>query len=296
MNKEKRIFLILISICVIFALLLILNFQPEEKGWWIFKKTVYYMEYFAGIAFILTVVYVFALVISYRIDGDSLRWYTLVTAFFASGVLSILICFVFYKIWGILGFEKIEKGWWIFKTQQVVARDPMIWLADCSRAIAGPVEESAKLLALLLLPNVRKAINNAKTGLVLAVLCGLGFAMIENAVYFYIYKDILFLRANPGHAVFSGIWGIGLGKCFEGKIPLSSFFKYFLAGISLHAAWNYTIFFHGWIFRFIYIGVIAGAIYMWCLLRSKGAGETRRLQWLFRGPIKLCRGFGRSNK
>lgn len=148
------------------------------------------------------------LTIWYNNEDNTFNWKVSIKALLFCGAISIALClFVLYPLWNIVGFYKIQSGWWIFKTEKLIARNPLAYLFDVSNAIAGPIEEGAKLIAVLLVPSVRKSIRNSKTGVFIVVLCAFGFAMIENIIYFSMYKEVLIRRADPAHAVFSAIWG-----------------------------------------------------------------------------------------
>jgi RsiW-degrading membrane proteinase PrsW (M82 family) len=115
----------------------------------------------------------------------------------------------------------------------------MLSLLHNTGAIAGLVEEPAKLAALLVISPVRKLIVDRKSGLYYATLCAFGFALIENIMYFQAYDGVLYIRANPAHAVFTSLWGAALGSWREGALQARGFAKYLLLGIGLHALWNF---------------------------------------------------------
>ncbi|BBB24299.1 hypothetical protein CVFO_1193 [Isorropodon fossajaponicum endosymbiont JTNG4] len=68
-----------------------------------------------------------------------------------------------------------------------------------------------------------------KLTLFYVVLCTLGFSMIENVYFFLKYSEILFIRANPAHMVFSAIWGSALGAW----LTKEKSFSYFLFALFL---------------------------------------------------------------
>jgi len=101
--------------------------------------------------------------------------------------------------------------------------------------------------------SVRKEIKDGQTGLFIIVLCAFGFAMIENIMYFCKYNEIILMRANPAHAVFSAIWGRALGRWFNKEILFKEFLKYLFYGMLLHAAWNYFASFYDFVFIILFI-------------------------------------------
>ncbi len=63
LDKQKKKFIFIQLFLIIFSFILILLFQPKETGWWIFKSTEYYSEYFIGAAFIISSFYMTLLTI-----------------------------------------------------------------------------------------------------------------------------------------------------------------------------------------------------------------------------------------
>jgi RsiW-degrading membrane proteinase PrsW (M82 family) len=252
-GTQKQIFLFFQLTIIIGALLLIGFFQPEENGWWIFKHTEYPNEFFTGIAFLIASFYMLLLTIWYNDSQSQFSWRTALISFILAGGISIFICQIFYPLWDFIFFKQVESGWWIFKSTGLFARDPFIAVMDYTGAIAGPVEELSKLLAVLLIPQVRNAIKDRKTGVFYVVLCAFGFAMIENIMYFINYEEVLLVRANPAHAVFSAIWGSALGSWLAKEISFKKFLKYLFWGMCLHASWNYFASIGSIIFCFIFV-------------------------------------------
>jgi protease PrsW len=82
--------------------------------------------------------------------------------------------------------------------------------------VVGPVEELAKLLAVRLYAYRRAEFDEPLDGVLYATTAALGFAAVENM--FYLAEAgalILLLRgplSNPGHALFSAFWGLGLSR------------------------------------------------------------------------------------
>jgi len=266
-NIQKSSFIIFQIVCITISFILIAIFHPQKTGWWIFQHTKYYTEYFIGFAYIISSFYLILLTYWYNDSDKTFNWKISVKAFLVCGAISILLSLlILYPVWDFIGFYEIESGWWIFKSKKIVARDPIIRLLDVSGAIAGPVEELAKLIAVLLIPSVRKLIKNEKSGTWIAVLCAFGFAMIENIIYFISNEKVLLIRADPAHAVFSAVWGGALGKLFVQKISFKEFLKYLLYGMGLHAAWNYFASFHVILFCILFIII---SFYGLCYIKQR---------------------------
>ena len=82
--------------------------------------------------------------------------------------------------------------------------------------IVGPVEELMKLLAVYLFAYRRSEFDEALDGVVYSAAAALGFAAVENIVYLAQTGPMLVLLrgplTNPGHALFSAIWGLSLSR------------------------------------------------------------------------------------
>ncbi|MDX8414016.1 MAG: PrsW family glutamic-type intramembrane protease [Mariprofundales bacterium] len=166
------------------------------------------------------------------------------TAFLGGGLLTLLIISLLYPAWN--GVATMGQEADSLLLQQVGNA-----LAAMARlnGDAGPVEELAKLLALLLIPSVRICIDDGKSGAFYAMLCALGFAMLENFSYLFDDASSLWWRINPAHAVFASIWGYALGGWMAKQISATSVILSLLAAMGLHsmydiaASWNIWLFF-----------------------------------------------------
>jgi len=83
--------------------------------------------------------------------------------------------------------------------------------------VVGPVEELLKFLVVYFYAYRRKEFDESLDGVVYSATAALGFAAIENVVYLAQSdnKELLVLRgalSNPGHALFSALWGLSLSK------------------------------------------------------------------------------------
>lgn len=82
--------------------------------------------------------------------------------------------------------------------------------------IVGPVEELVKLLTVYFYAYRRPEFDEPLDGVIFSATAALGFAAAENIVYLNQNDPMLvFLRgplSNPGHALFSAIWGLSLSK------------------------------------------------------------------------------------
>jgi protease PrsW len=82
--------------------------------------------------------------------------------------------------------------------------------------VVGPIEELLKLLVVYLYAYRRKEFDEPLDGVIFSATAALGFAAIENA--FYLARNdpgLVLLRgplSNPGHALFSALWGLSLSR------------------------------------------------------------------------------------
>ncbi|MDX8409132.1 MAG: PrsW family glutamic-type intramembrane protease [Mariprofundales bacterium] len=167
----------------------------------------------------------------------------LLTAFLGGGLLTLLIISLLYPAWNRAALMGQEADFLLL--QQVGNA-----LAAMARlnGDAGPVEELAKLLALLLIPSVRICIDDGKSGAFYAMLCALGFAMLENFSYLFDDASSLWWRINPAHAVFSSIWGYALGAWMAKQISATSVILSLLAAMGLHSMYDIAASWNVWLF------------------------------------------------
>jgi RsiW-degrading membrane proteinase PrsW (M82 family) len=82
--------------------------------------------------------------------------------------------------------------------------------------IVGPVEELVKLLAVYLYAYRKPQFDEPLDGVIFSATAALGFAAVENVVYLGEHDPMLVLLrgplSNPGHALFSALWGLSLSR------------------------------------------------------------------------------------
>jgi len=82
--------------------------------------------------------------------------------------------------------------------------------------VVGPIEELLKLLVVYFFAYRRKEFDEPLDGVIFSATAALGFAAIENVVYLAQNEPMLVLLrgplSNPGHALFSALWGLSLSK------------------------------------------------------------------------------------
>ncbi|HEX4951714.1 MAG TPA: PrsW family glutamic-type intramembrane protease [Blastocatellia bacterium] len=94
--------------------------------------------------------------------------------------------------------------------------------------VVGPVEEFCKLLAVALYAYRRREFDEPLDGVIYSATAALGFAAIENVIYLSQNNPLLVLLrgplSNPGHALFSSLWGLSLSRAKSApNLPLQRF-------------------------------------------------------------------------
>lgn len=178
-------------------------------------------QFLAAISCLIAATYILLITIIFDDSDSPLSWKASVIAFVGCGTVSLILTSCIYPLLDLC-----------------FADNSLYSLLEHVDVDAGPVEETAKLLAVLLIPPVRTRITDRKSGIFYVTLCAIGFAAIENFEYFYEANEVIFIRANPSHAVFSAIWGAALGEWLAGKGSMRKLIFALLAGMGVHAIWN----------------------------------------------------------
>ena len=182
---------------------------------------------------------------------QNISLYQILRLFFLGGILSLIITLVFFELAG-----DTPKGMW-------------------AQAAPGPIEETGKLLALLLVARSMRY-HYKINGLLMGAAIGTGFAVFESMGYALrwlingeiqgfvqealkqtrtvssvsIMKDVIFIRGvlSPlGHIVWTAIAGAALWRV-KGKNPFrfgmfanGKFWHLFLIPVVLHSLWDMQI-------------------------------------------------------
>ena len=235
--RELQAFWLVLGISVVAACWTILANPPTETGWWLFQTVSYPYQMLVAVAFLIASGYLFLLSKWYSRSPDRFRCGASIQAFLLCGGVSILLCVFIYPAWTLISTTEV-KGWFV---NSVEYRNSVFAFVDKTGIIAGPVEEAAKLIAIMLVAPVRRLIKDRQSGLYYVTLCAFGFAMIENIKYFNAFEGILYFRANPAHAVFSSVWGAALGSWMAGKMSGVAFTRWLVFGMVLHSLWNLLV-------------------------------------------------------
>jgi len=186
--------------------------------------------------------------------ADRVEWRWMIAVFIGGFTISVLIAFTLnYYITVHLLYDLIIHG--NLDRYGLLPNQGML----VSATVMAPLtEEPAKILALLIVEAVaiRKGVQlfkYEKSGIVLGVACGLGFAASENVLYafsaYYAYGgaagilasgSVLALRSavsTLGHAIFSGFFGLGYAK-YRLHGDRAGLIKYSLMAIGLHSLFN----------------------------------------------------------
>jgi RsiW-degrading membrane proteinase PrsW (M82 family) len=198
---------------------------------------------------------------------------TVIKSFLISGITSVLVALLLYDIISSIAFEKrsyyiYKRKFFFFKekvrVEETVEKEPFLAFLLKTSTSAGPIEEFSKLFAVLLFPATRRFLKKGeKQATITAVACACGFQALENIGYWNDFPtfDILLLRADPAHLVFSGLWGRGLGRLMSGKTDFKGFAWYFIGASLLHSAWNYFASFHAFLFVILAFSVSYAGFY-----------------------------------
>ncbi len=107
--------------------------------------------------------------------------------------------------------------------------------------IASFIEETAKFFIIKILYSIKK-IDNFKSGLVIAIAAGTGFACLENIMYSFDSSLIVIFRvfsAMPLHIITAGI--IGYFFIQKTKLKKSSDLRGYIEAFLIHGSYNFLI-------------------------------------------------------
>jgi RsiW-degrading membrane proteinase PrsW (M82 family) len=150
--------------------------------------------------------------------------------------------------------------------------------------VVGPVEELLKLLVVYFYAYRRKEFDEPLDGVIFSATAALGFAAVENV--FYLARNdpaLVLLRgplSNPGHALFSALWGLGLSKAkaapnmIGARLPIVA--RGFLMASLLHSLFDLLLLAAdrlSVVFFALLIAVMA-ALFFWVRSRIKFHSDT----------------------
>lgn len=114
----------------------------------------------------------------------------------------------------------------------------------------GVIEEFVKLIPFLIILKFTNEINEPYDYILYAALSALGFAFIENLIYFRELDGVIIqgraLMSVVGHMLFSSfaVYGLVLAKYRHKQSPLSYFIVSFLSAAFLHGLYDYLLLNH----------------------------------------------------
>ncbi len=151
--------------------------------------------------------------------------------------------------------------------------------------VVGPVEELLKLLVVYLYAYRQQEFDEPLDGVVYSATAALGFAAIENVVYLAKNAPMLVLLrgplSNPGHALFSALWGLSLSKAkaapnLAGKrFPIIA--RGWLYASLLHSLFDILLVAAAWtknIIFFVVLLAVMAWLFFWVRSRIKYHSET----------------------
>ncbi|NNE28957.1 MAG: PrsW family intramembrane metalloprotease, partial [Saprospiraceae bacterium] len=183
--------------------------------------------------------YIFAVLPSLLIIAVAIRnlkkrpWSWLAFAL-ALGFISVVPALYFERIEFLLGDQDSDAAW-------------KLWFV--AFILVGFGEEFFKLLVLFAFQYFSGKIKNIRQGIVYSVLIAMGFALIENIIYAYIYPfSTIVVRsftAVPAHAVFAIILGYFFGMAQSGtKLNWPLIGRGLLFASLLHGTYDWFILQH----------------------------------------------------
>lgn len=139
--------------------------------------------------------------------------------------------------------------------------------------LLGLLEESLKLLPILLFIYPREEFNEVPDGILYVLAAGLGFAFLENLLYSLLYGlEVGLIRAfltSLAHATFSGILGfyLGLTRIYPEKSRLLLLQGLVLASL-LHGLYNYILLEDLLPFSLVLVALALLQFYLFYLMRK----------------------------
>jgi protease PrsW len=150
--------------------------------------------------------------------------------------------------------------------------------------IVGPVEELVKLLAVYLYAYRKPQFDEPLDGVIFSATAALGFAAVENVVYLTEHDPMLVLLrgplSNPGHALFSAIWGLSLSRAKAApnlvRVRFSIIAWGLLGASLLHSLFDILLVASSrWsIVFFVFLVAVMAALFFWVRSRIKFHTET----------------------
>jgi len=136
-------------------------------------------------------------------------------------------------------------------TDPTVYDGPLLGRVLLAMTVAGPVEEGAKLVAVLAMIRPWRHFDEPMDGIVYAAAAGAGFALAENLAFMEDQPDAILLRGPIGtgaHVLFTAFWGGALGhaglvKEWPRKVALVALG--FAAASVAHGAFDLIVFCSG---------------------------------------------------
>jgi RsiW-degrading membrane proteinase PrsW (M82 family) len=150
--------------------------------------------------------------------------------------------------------------------------------------IVGPVEELVKLLVVYLYAYRKPQFDEPLDGVIFSATAALGFAAVENVVYLGEHDPMLVLLrgplSNPGHALFSALWGLSLSRAKAApnlvRVRFSIIARGLVGASLLHSLFDILLVASSrWsiVFFAILVAVMAG-LFFWVRSRIKFHTET----------------------
>ena len=178
-----------------------------------------------------------------------------IAAFFVAGILSVVLTFTLHAL------------------------NPLPWLAPFvynvtflyEVLVTGVIEETAKFLCFLLIAHSLTTVREPQDGVLQGAAVGLGFAFIENIVYFDRFSDLA-LAVRPiistgGHMIYGAVWGglYSAARWSNIRDTDPGAYRVALLGVAatalIHGTYN-SIVIYGWLIGAVVDGIILPVVFV----------------------------------
>jgi RsiW-degrading membrane proteinase PrsW (M82 family) len=143
--------------------------------------------------------------------------------------------------------------------------------------VVGPVEETVKFLVVYGYALRKKEFNEPLDGVVYSATAALGFAAAENLIYLSQHDPTLVLLrgplSNPGHALFSALWGLSLSQAKAApnllRIRLPIYVRGLLAAALVHSLFDILLVAASRLSPYFFVVLVVAMIGLFIFVQSR---------------------------